>query len=58
MAGNHTDRSVGAGRHDGGIGGDGPVSALSVETTGCGLPAGQMLRKPKGEDGTTVALMA
>ena len=35
-----------------------PSMAFSVETSGCVVPAGQRVRKPKGAGGTTVAFSA
>lgn len=33
-----------------------PSDAFSVDTSGCGWPSGQMVRKPSEPTGTTVAL--
>src|SRR5689334_8681359 len=34
-----------------------PVPAFRVETSGCGCPAGQVVRKPRGSLGATVKFM-
>ena len=34
-----------------------PSCAFNVDTSGCGVPSGQSVRKPSGPEGTTVAFV-